>query len=142
MSPAAHDEGPDNGADRYARGEAVYDEVYGSARPQRGQSLYVDVMIEQLFAEVWSRDALPIRDRRLLVMGVLAAQGALDKVEMQLRRAVEIGELTVDQVDEVVLHLSHYIGWGLASPLAMVAASMRDAVGDGPAASDDGGNGR
>jgi len=111
--------------DRYARGEAVYDEVYGSQRPPRGASLYVDTMIEQLFAEVWSREALPVRDRRLLVMGVLAAQGCMDKVEMQLRRAVELGELTVDQVDEVVLHLSHYVGWGLASPLAMVAASMR-----------------
>ena len=124
-------------ADRYSQGEAVYETVYGSARPERGQSLYVDVMIEQLFAEVWSRDALPVRDRRLLVMGVLAAQGALDKVEMQLRRAVEIGELTIDQVDEVVLHLSHYIRWGLASPLAMVAASMRD--GQGPNDINDGG---
>ena len=120
-----------NGSDRYSRGEAVYDEVYGSARPERGQSLYVDVMIEQLFAEVWGREALPIRDRRLLVMGVLAAQGALDKVEMQLRRAFEIGELTIEQVDEVVLHLSHYIGWGLASPLAMVTASLRDEQGRG-----------
>ena len=129
-----------DGADRYTKGEAVYDEVYGSARPARGQSLYVDVMMEQLFAEVWSREALPIRDRRLLVMGVLAGQGALDKVEMQLRRAVETGELTVEQVDEVVLHLSHYIGWGLASPLAMVAASLREE--SGAASTDSGGNDR
>ena len=142
MSAPNEQNGP---ADRYEQGDAVYEQVYGSARPERGQSLYVDVMIEQLFAEVWSREALPVRDRRLLVMGVLAAQGALDKVEMQLRRAVEIGELTVDQVDEVVLHLSHYIGWGLASPLAMVAASMRTPLDDSEAddsGPDDGGKER
>lgn len=126
-------------SDRYAAGEAVYDRVYGSARPPRGQSLYVDLMVEQLFAEVWSRDALPVRDRRLLVMGVLAGQGALDKVEMQLRRAVEIGELTVDQVDEVIVQLAHYIGWGLASPLAMVGASLREEAQNN---FDAGGNGR
>src|SRR5690606_14858382 len=130
-APDGTDAGTD---DRYARGEAVYDEVYGSQRPPRGASLYVDTMVEQLFAEVWSREALPVRDRRLLVMGVLAAQGALDKAEMQLRRAVEVGELTVDQVDEVILHLSHYIGWGLASPLAMVGAALRDEVTNGHSA--------
>jgi 4-carboxymuconolactone decarboxylase len=114
--------------DRYARGDAVYHEVYGDqAKPARGSSRYVDALIEQLFAEVWANDALSIRDRRLLVMGALAAQGCMDKVEMQLRRAHELGELTVDQVDEAVLHLTHYVGWGLASPLAMVAADLRAA---------------
>jgi 4-carboxymuconolactone decarboxylase len=115
--------------ERAARGAEVYDRVYGSERPPHGTSLYIDAMLEQLFAEVWARDALPIRDRRLLVMGVLAAQGCLDKVELQLRRAVELGELTVEQVDEVVLQLTHYVGWGLASPLATIAAALRDEQG-------------
>jgi 4-carboxymuconolactone decarboxylase len=115
--------------ERQAKGNDTYEAVYGddgpNAKPPPGASLYVDVMIEQLFAEVWAREALSIRDRRLLVMGTLAAQGMADKVDMQLRRAVELGELTLDEADEVVLHLSHYVGWALASPLSMTVPNLR-----------------
>lgn len=114
--------------ERYRRGDAAYARVYGddiAPRPPRGSSLYVDVMVEQLFADVWAREALSIRDRRLVVMGALAAQGLADKVELQLRRAVDLGELTLDQAEEVVLQITHYVGWGLASALANVVPAMR-----------------
>jgi 4-carboxymuconolactone decarboxylase len=112
--------------DRYARGEAMYRAVYGRDDvPARGTSRYVDSMIEQLFGEVWAADILSIRDRRLLVMGVLAAQGCMDRVDMQLRRAHALGELDAEQIDEAVLHLAHYVGWAMASPLATTAAELR-----------------
>jgi 4-carboxymuconolactone decarboxylase len=112
--------------DRYARGEAMYRAVYGRDDvPARGTSRYVDSMIEQLFGEVWATDVLSIRDRRLLVMGVLAAQGCMDRVDMQLRRAHELGELDAEQIDEAVLHLAHYVGWAMTSPLATTAAELR-----------------
>jgi 4-carboxymuconolactone decarboxylase len=112
--------------DRYARGEAMYRAVYGRDDvPARGTSRYVDSMIEQLFGEVWATDVLSIRDRRLLVMGVLAAQGCMDRVDMQLRRAHELGELDAVQIDEAVLHLANYVGWAMTSPLATTAAELR-----------------
>jgi 4-carboxymuconolactone decarboxylase len=112
--------------DRYARGAEMYRAVYGREDvPVRGTSRYVDSMIEQLFGEVWAADVLSIRDRRLLVMGVLAAQGFMDRVDMQLRRAHALGELDAEQVDEAVLHLAHYVGWAMASPLATIAAELR-----------------
>jgi 4-carboxymuconolactone decarboxylase len=112
--------------DRYARGEAMYRAVYGRDDvPARGTSRYVDSMIEQLFGEVWATDVLSIRDRRLLVMGVLAAQGCMDRVDMQLRRAHELGELDAVQIDEAVLHLANYVGWAMTSPLATTAAKLR-----------------
>ena len=61
-------------------------------------------------AEVWSRRALPIPSRRLLTMGVLAATGRFDILQLQFARVLTTGELTVEQVREVVIHLITYIG--------------------------------
>ena len=66
-----------DGDGRWERGLQRYREVYGDDAVvfERGQMTFFDVMIEQLFAEVWTRPALPIPARRLLTMGVLAAMG-------------------------------------------------------------------
>ena len=64
--------------ERRARGEWMFREVYGDVVPlpppgQRDD--FLRLMLDQLFSEVWTRAALPIRDRRLLILGVIAAQG-------------------------------------------------------------------
>jgi len=99
--------------DRRERGLAVYREVYGedAALPPGGAAEFFDLLIiDQQFAEVWSRRALPISMRRLLTMGVLAATRRFDILELQFARALETGELTEEQVREVVIHLISYVG--------------------------------
>jgi len=99
--------------DRRERGLGVYREVYGedAALPPGGSAEFFDLLIiEQQFAEVWSRRALPIPMRRLLTMGVLAATRRFDILELQFARVLETGELTEEQVREVVIHLISYVG--------------------------------
>jgi alkylhydroperoxidase/carboxymuconolactone decarboxylase family protein YurZ len=99
--------------DRRARGLAVYHEVYGEDAPMvpSGDTTFFDLLvIEQQFAEVWSRRALPIPLRRLLTIGVLAATQRFDIVEFQFRRTLATGELTPEQVREAVIHLITYVG--------------------------------
>ena len=48
---------------------------------------------------------LDIRDRRLVTIGVLAALGQAELLEIQFQCALDRGELTEDQVREIVLHL-------------------------------------
>ena len=64
----------------FERGAAMMRRVYGDAIPvpPEGTMAFSDVMVRSLFAEVWDRDVLSIRDRRLLLMGVVAACGATD----------------------------------------------------------------
>ena len=98
---------------RRARGEAMYREVYGenAARPEGGAAEFFDLLIlDQQFAEVWSRRALSIPSRRLLTMGVLAATQRFDILELQFARTLETGELTPEQIREVVIHLTSYVG--------------------------------
>lgn len=119
-------------ADRWERGLERYREVYGEDAfvLERGQAPFFDLMIEQLFAEVWTRPALEVDARRLLVMGVLAAQHRFDTLGLQLARALDAGELTVEQVREVVVHLIPYVGYPSSSELFRVSeAAIAGAAG-------------
>jgi 4-carboxymuconolactone decarboxylase len=114
-------------AQRVERGFEMYRAVYGEDMPQPdpNASLYVGQMMRHLFAETWGREALSVRDRRLVIMGVLAALGQPDKVEIQFRRAHQLGELSLDELEEIVLQLVAYTGWGMMAPLSMLVPHMR-----------------
>jgi 4-carboxymuconolactone decarboxylase len=89
----------------------MFHEVYGDGvQPPPNATFFDLLIIDQQFAEVWSRPALSVPARRLLVMGVLAASGRFDILGTQFRRALETGELTAEQVREVVIHLIGYVG--------------------------------
>ena len=90
---------------------------------------YVDFTVDHLFGTIWTRPALDIRDRRLLTIGVLAALGQSPLLEIQFRSALERGELTEEQVREIVLHLTHYIGWPLSTG---VNAAAEKVIGRAP----------
>jgi 4-carboxymuconolactone decarboxylase len=109
--------------ERFARGLARYREVYGddAVTFEPGDAAFFDLMITQLFGEVWTRPGLAIDQRRLLVMGVLAAQHRFDTLQIQLARALESGELTAEQVREVVIHLIPYVGYPSSSDLFRVS---------------------
>jgi 4-carboxymuconolactone decarboxylase len=97
--------------ERRARGLAMFKEVYGDLVPAPTDADFFDlVIIDQQFAEVWTRRALDVPSRRLLIMGVLAAGGRFDTIQTQFHRALQTGELTVQQIREVVIHLVTYVG--------------------------------
>ncbi len=100
-------------SERRSRGLEMYREVYGddAPLPAGGSAEFFELLIiDQQFAEVWSRRALPITARRLLTMGVLAATHRFDILQLQFGRTLATGELTAEQVREIVIHLITYIG--------------------------------
>ncbi len=121
-------------SERIARGVARYKEIYGddAVIMEAGTSDFFDMMMGQLFAEVWTRPGLEIPSRRLLVMGVLAAQGRFDVLGFQFSCALNSGELTEEQVREVVIQLIPYVGYPSSGELVRVsetaiATKKRDA---------------
>jgi 4-carboxymuconolactone decarboxylase len=108
--------------ERRTAGMAKMQEVYGfSVDPDEIPGPYVDFTVDHLFGEVWTRTELDTRDRRLMTIGVLAALGQSQLVEIQFDSALERDELTVEQVRETVVHLAHYIGWPLSTGVNEVA---------------------
>ena len=120
-----------------AAGMAKMREVYGfSVDPAGVPGRYTDLTVDHLFGTVWTDDTLELRQRRLLTIGVLAAQDKPDLLELQFDAALERGELTVAQVREVVVHLTYYVGWPISVAIN-AAAEKVIARRSGPAAGPD-----
>jgi 4-carboxymuconolactone decarboxylase len=114
--------GPD---DARAGGMAKMEQVYGfSVDPATIPGRYLEMTVDHLFGTVWTSDELDVRERRLMTIGVLAAQDKTDLLDLQFSRALERGELTVEQLREVVVHLTHYVGWPVSVGLNQTAESV------------------
>ncbi len=97
--------------------DRTYGEGFSTLVPEGADVPSIDFTVERLFAEIWARPYLNLRDRRLLTLGVTAALGRGDLLELQLGGALANRELTVEQLRELVLHLHPYIGWGNGTTL-------------------------
>jgi 4-carboxymuconolactone decarboxylase len=106
-------------SERRRRGAEMMTRVYAGdvKAPPAGQSAFVDLMLEQLFAEVWTREELSMRDRRLVLLGIIAALGEKDTFQIQVRAALKNGELTPAQVRETLILIANYAGYPRAAGL-------------------------
>ncbi|WAL68328.1 carboxymuconolactone decarboxylase family protein [Amycolatopsis cynarae] len=91
-------------------------QVYGWSAPDVPGD-YLRITVEHLFADIWTRPGLSLRDRRLLLLGVIAAQGLDDIAAIQVNAALHNEELDEEQLREIALFLTHYVGWPLGSRL-------------------------
>ncbi|HTO71245.1 MAG TPA: carboxymuconolactone decarboxylase family protein [Myxococcota bacterium] len=118
-------------SERRAKGAEMFAKVYAGdvAVPPAGASAFADLMLEQLFAEVWSRPALSVRERRLLLMGAIAAMGEPMTWRIQVRAALKNGELTPEQARETLVQLVQYVGYPrCAGLLGPTEEAIRDAA--------------
>ncbi|KAB2808491.1 carboxymuconolactone decarboxylase family protein [Pimelobacter simplex] len=92
------------------RGLEKMEQVYGFDMSD-GTGDFFRYTADHLFAEIWERPGLTDRDRRLLLIGMLAGQGAADVLGIQVPAAHAAGELDDEALREIVVFLSHYAGW-------------------------------
>ncbi|MFM7618162.1 MAG: carboxymuconolactone decarboxylase family protein [Actinomycetes bacterium] len=115
----------DDGRTSRERGMAKMQEVYGfSYDPADVEGPFVDVTVDHLFGDIWTREGLDVRERRMLTIGALAAFGLGNLLEIQFTSALANREFTEDQVREIVLHLTHYVGWPLATSMNAAAEKV------------------
>ena len=116
--------------DRFERGMEKFKEVYcGDVVPiPRGHSDFFDLMIENLFCDVWTRPALSQRDRRLLMMGAICALGESMTFGIQAKAALKNDELNPEQLREVLIHMTQYVGYPRVAPLVAVIEQQIAAV--------------
>jgi 4-carboxymuconolactone decarboxylase len=116
-------------SERRRRGVEMMKKVYAGdvVVPPEGASAFADLMLEQLFAEVWTREALPIRDRRLLIMGIIAEKGEATTFQIQARAALKNGEFSPVQLREMLMQIAQYAGYpraaGLIGPVEQTIAA-------------------
>ena len=96
------------------RGLEKMEQVYGLEMSDAGDGRSGDFFgytADHLFGDVWQRPGLTDRDRRLLLIGLLAGQGAADVLGIQVPAAYANGELDDEALREIVVFLCHYAGW-------------------------------
>ena len=115
---------------RRARGESAYADVHGVAPAPavtafRGRAYY-----DYLYGEVWTRDEyLTRRDRRLMSICCSAELGVDEETTAHLEAALRAGELSYEELQEVVMHVAVYLGWIVARHLDDLLVAAAAATG-------------
>ena len=98
------------------RGLEKMEQVYGFEMSD-GEGAFFGYTADPLFADIWTRPGLSDRDRRLLLIGLLAGSGGHDVLTIQIPAAYKNGELDDEQLREIVIFLCHYAGWPVGARL-------------------------
>jgi 4-carboxymuconolactone decarboxylase len=122
-------------AERRRLGLETMGKVYGWD-VQDGDGDFFGITVEHLFAEIWTREGLTFRERRLLLIGLLVGRGLDDVLGLQLEAALANGELEPDTLREIVIFLTHYAGWPQGAKLnsqveTLIAKAAKKAATEG-----------
>jgi 4-carboxymuconolactone decarboxylase len=99
------------------KGLEKMNEVYSWEMPNIEGDPYFDLTVDHLFGSIWTRPGLSMRDKRLMTLTVVTALGLQDLAEVQVNAALANEELTEDELKEMSIFLTHYVGFPLASGL-------------------------
>ena len=110
--------------DRWNRGAAEFTAVTGIPAPNRGDDYVADVVIDQVFAEIWTRPGLTRKERRWIAITCAAMSGVPFAMETHIGAALRTGDITVDEMREFVLQFAAYAG----HPKATAARAALDAA--------------
>jgi 4-carboxymuconolactone decarboxylase len=96
---------------------------------------YFDLTVDHLFGSIWTKPGLTMRDKRLMTLSVVTALGLQDLAEVQVNAALLNQEFTEDELKDVAVFLTQYVGFPLGSGLngtvSKVAAKRRKAAEKG-----------
>ncbi len=76
-----------------------------------------------LFGDVWERAELSKRDRSLITVAALIANGNTEQLTGHLSRAKENG-LSETELAEMIIHLAFYAGWPRAMSAVRIAREV------------------
>ena len=103
--------------DQHERGMKKMAEVYAWKEVPDLPMEFFRLTADHLFGDIWSREGLSLRDRRMLLLGVVAAIGEWKVLPIQLDAVLANEELTEAELGEITIFLTHYVGWPRGSTL-------------------------
>jgi 4-carboxymuconolactone decarboxylase len=97
------------------KGLEKMNEVYGWEMPNVEGDPFFDLTVDHLFGTIWTRPGLSMRDKRIMTLTAVAALGNDALAEIQANAAMHNGELTGDELKEMAVFLTQYLGFPLGS---------------------------
>jgi 4-carboxymuconolactone decarboxylase len=98
-------------------GRRRYREVMVSDAPPPMTPYLARGVVDSVFGELWNRPGLSRRDRRFVTLACVAAAAVEVPIDQHVYAALASGDLTREEMQEVVLHFAYYAGWPRASAL-------------------------
>lgn len=107
-----------NDEERRALGEETIKDVYAGdvIVPPEGYA-FTDIMLKQVFAELWTRDTLSMRDKRILLLGIIAEKGEAMTFKIQIKASLKRGEINAEEAREFLLFIAQYAGYPRAAAM-------------------------
>lgn len=103
--------------DAYKRGMKTRRKVLGDEWVDRAERTktafnadFQDLITRYAWDEIWNRKGLPHKVRRMLVIAMTAALGRWEEYALHVRAALASGDLTEDDLKEVLLQSAVYCG--------------------------------
>ena len=93
---------------RSVLGDAHVDRAVAATTPLTAE--FQSLITRYAWGEIWSRPGLDVRARRILVIGTLVALNHWEELAMHVRAALSAGDLSADEVKEIVLQQAIYCG--------------------------------
>ncbi|HET9877442.1 MAG TPA: carboxymuconolactone decarboxylase family protein [Mycobacterium sp.] len=116
------------------KGLEKMNEVYAWEMPDVPGEFFA-LTVEHLFGRIWTRDGLSMRDRRMMLIAVLTTLNQEELLEVQVNAVLQNAELTREELREMAIFLTHYVGFPLGSKLdgviKRVAAKRKKAATEG-----------
>lgn len=113
-----------------AKGMATRRRVLGDAHVDRAEAAktaadapFQALITEAAWGHVWSRDTLPLRERSMLTIALLAGLGNDHELAMHIRATANTGASQAD-VMEVLLHVAIYAGIPRANHAIQIAKDI------------------
>jgi len=116
----------------HKKGSAIRQQLLGDAYVQRVSETtykdpvmrkFIDVATETVFGALWSRPGLDLKTRTLVCVVSDAATGRDPELAIHLRMALRQG-WTEDELTEVLLHLSGYVGVPIIREAMLTASKV------------------
>jgi len=116
----------------YKKGVAVRKKLRGEADFARNEGEYakdpvmkqfIDLATETVFGALWTRPGLDIKTRTLICVVSDAATGRYPELDIHLRFALKQG-WTENELTEVLLHLTGYVGVPIIREAMLVASKV------------------
>ena len=118
------------------KGLEKMNEVYAWEMPDVPGEFFA-LTVEHLFGRIWTRPGLSMRDRRMMLIAVLTALNQEELLQVQVNAVLQNEELTREELREMAIFLTHYVGFPLGSKLdgviKRVAAKRKKAAAEGTA---------
>lgn len=115
---------------RQLMGDAYVEQMNRTAYSDPIMRKFLDVSTENIFGALWTRPGLDFKTRTLVCVVTDAATGRYPELAIHLRMALRQG-WTQEELTEVLLHMSGYVGVPLIREALLAAKEVFAEVGAG-----------